>query len=78
MPAALAGTVFVLEAGIAWNQLPTSLVGCSRVTGLVAAAGPGRGRPCCKHHLIWNADVPPLVVSSTGDDRNDLPQVTER
>jgi hypothetical protein len=32
MPAALAGIVFVLEAGIAWNQLPTSLVGCPGVT----------------------------------------------
>jgi hypothetical protein len=31
MPAALAGNVFVLEAGIAWDQLPTSLVGPSRV-----------------------------------------------
>jgi transposase len=30
--AALAGIVFVLKTGIAWNQLPTSLVGCSGVT----------------------------------------------
>src|SRR3954467_10827821 len=30
--AALAGIVFVLKTDIAWNQLPTSLVGCSRVT----------------------------------------------
>ena len=30
--AALAGIVFVLETGITWNQLPTSLVGCSGVT----------------------------------------------
>jgi transposase len=28
----LAGIVFVLETGIAWNQLPTGLVGCSGVT----------------------------------------------
>src|SRR3954464_102685 len=27
--AALAGIVFVLKTGIAWNQLPTALVGCS-------------------------------------------------
>jgi transposase len=27
--AALAGIVFVLETGITWNQLPTTLVGCS-------------------------------------------------
>jgi transposase len=30
--AALAGIVFVLKTGIAWNQLPASLVGCSGVT----------------------------------------------
>src|SRR4051795_12591403 len=30
--AALAGIVFVLGTGITWNQLPTSLVGCSGVT----------------------------------------------
>lgn len=30
--AALAGVVFVLKTGITWNQLPTSLVGCSGVT----------------------------------------------
>src|SRR5215207_2544250 len=30
--AALAGIVFVLKTGITWNQLPTSLVGCSGVT----------------------------------------------
>ena len=30
--AALAGIVFVLRTGIAWTQLPTSLVGCSGVT----------------------------------------------
>jgi transposase len=30
--AALAGIVLVLKTGIAWNQLPTSLVGCSGVT----------------------------------------------
>jgi transposase len=30
--AALAGIVFVLKTGIAWNQLPTSVVGCSGVT----------------------------------------------
>ena len=30
--AALAGIVFVLKTGIAWNQLPTSLLGCSGVT----------------------------------------------
>ena len=30
--AALAGIVFVLKTGIAWNQLPTGLVGCSGVT----------------------------------------------
>jgi transposase len=30
--AALAGIVFVLKTGINWNQLPTSLVGCSGVT----------------------------------------------
>ena len=30
--AALAGIVFVLKTGISWNQLPTSLVGCSGVT----------------------------------------------
>ena len=30
--AALAGIIFVLKTGIAWNQLPTSLVGCSGVT----------------------------------------------
>jgi transposase len=30
--AALAGIVFVLKTGIAWNQLPTSLAGCSGVT----------------------------------------------
>jgi transposase len=27
--AALAGIVFVLKTGIAWNQLPTAMVGCS-------------------------------------------------
>jgi hypothetical protein len=42
---------------------------------LVGAAGPGRGRPGCRHHLIRDADVSPLVVSSTGDDRNDIPQL---
>jgi transposase len=30
--AALAGIIFVLKTGIAWNQLPTGLVGCSGVT----------------------------------------------
>jgi transposase len=30
--AALAGIVFVLKTGITWNQLSTSLVGCSGVT----------------------------------------------
>src|SRR3954462_7414997 len=30
--AALAGIVFVLKAGITWNQPPASLVGCSGVT----------------------------------------------
>ena len=30
--AALAGIMFVLKTGITWNQLPTSLVGCSGVT----------------------------------------------
>jgi transposase len=30
--AALAGIVFVLKTGIAWNQLPAGLVGCSGVT----------------------------------------------
>jgi transposase len=30
--AALAGIVFVLKTGIAWNQLPTGLVGCSGIT----------------------------------------------
>src|SRR3954454_11397118 len=30
--AALAGIVFVLKTGIAWNQLPTAVVGCSGVT----------------------------------------------
>jgi transposase len=30
--AALAGIVFVLRTGIAWNQLPTAVVGCSGVT----------------------------------------------
>src|SRR4051794_14538069 len=30
--AALAGILFVLKTGITWNQLPTSLVGCSGVT----------------------------------------------
>jgi transposase len=30
--AALASIVFVLKTGIAWNQLPTSLLGCSGVT----------------------------------------------
>jgi transposase len=30
--AALAGIVFVLKTGINWNQLPTSLLGCSGVT----------------------------------------------
>ena len=30
--AALAGIVFVLKTGIAWNQVPASLVGCSGVT----------------------------------------------
>jgi transposase len=30
--AALAGIVFVLKTGIAWNQLPAALVGCSGVT----------------------------------------------
>ena len=29
---ALAGIVFVLKTGITWNQLPTSVVGCSGVT----------------------------------------------
>jgi transposase len=29
---ALAGIVFVLKTGIAWNQLPTALVGCSGIT----------------------------------------------
>jgi transposase len=28
----LAGIVFVLKTGIAWNQLPTGLVGCSGIT----------------------------------------------
>jgi transposase len=30
--AALAGIVFVLKTGIAWNQLPAGLVGCSGIT----------------------------------------------
>ena len=30
--AALAGIVFVLKTGIAWNQLPTALVGCAGIT----------------------------------------------
>lgn len=30
--AALAGIVFVLKTGIAWNQLPPALVGCSGIT----------------------------------------------
>jgi len=30
--AALAGIVFVLKTGIAWNQLPTGVVGCSGIT----------------------------------------------
>ncbi|SFT80742.1 Putative transposase of IS4/5 family [Geodermatophilus amargosae] len=30
--AALAGIVFVLRTGIAWNQLPAGLVGCSGIT----------------------------------------------
>jgi transposase len=30
--AALAGIVLVLKTGITWNQLPSSLVGCSGVT----------------------------------------------
>ncbi len=30
--AALAGILFVLKTGINWNQLPTSVVGCSGVT----------------------------------------------
>jgi transposase len=30
--AALAGIVFVLKTGIAWNQLPAAVVGCSGVT----------------------------------------------
>ena len=30
--AALAGIVFVLKTGIAWNQLPTGLVGCAGTT----------------------------------------------
>jgi transposase len=30
--AALAEIVFVLKTGITWNQLPTSVVGCSGVT----------------------------------------------
>ena len=30
--AALAGIVFVLKTGIAWNQLPSDVVGCSGVT----------------------------------------------
>ena len=30
--ACLTGIVFVLKTGITWNQLPTSLVGCSGVT----------------------------------------------
>ena len=29
---ALAGIVFVLKTGIAWNQLPAGLVGCSGIT----------------------------------------------
>src|SRR5947209_1039926 len=29
---ALAGIVFVLKTGLTWNQLPTSLIGCSGVT----------------------------------------------
>jgi transposase len=29
---ALTGIVFVLKTGITWNQLPTSVVGCSGVT----------------------------------------------
>ena len=42
--AALAGIVFVLKAGITWNQLPTSPVGCSGGDLLAAAAGWDRGR----------------------------------
>ena len=30
--AALAGIVFVLKTGIAWNQLPSGVVGCSGIT----------------------------------------------
>ena len=30
--AALAGIVFVLKTGIAWNQLPAAVVGCSGIT----------------------------------------------
>jgi transposase len=52
--AALAGIVFVLKTGIAWNRLPAGLVGCSGITCwrrlrdrhhlLAATTGLDRGR----------------------------------
>ena len=42
--AAVAGIVFVLKTGITWNQLPTSLVGCSGVTCWRRFAGLDRSR----------------------------------
>src|SRR3954447_19522573 len=46
--AALAGIVFVLKTGIAWNQLPTSVVGCSGVT-------------CWRRLRDWTAAVWPAL-----------------
>jgi transposase len=64
-PAALAGIVFVLQTGIAWNQLPTGLVGCSGVT-------------CWRRLRDWTeAGVWPvlhelLLAELRADDRLDL------
>src|SRR5215207_9865278 len=61
--AALAGIVFVLKTGIAWNQLPASLVGCSGVT-------------CWRRLRDWTeAGGLPLAVSITGGNRNDVTQL---
>src|SRR3712207_5918168 len=48
--AALAGIVFVLETGIAWNQLPAGLVGCSGVDAPPSRGGARRadGGPKCR------------------------------
>jgi transposase len=63
--AALAGIVFVLKTGIAWNQLPTGLVGCSGVTCW-------RGLRDWTEAGVWPAFHELLLAEPRATDRLDL------